>query len=67
MLVLHRKPNAGDKSILCIGDHVTVTVVAIRGEMVDLVVCGPPGVTVTAKSPVPSRRKPRPENKTAAA
>lgn len=68
MLVLRFKPNAGDKSVLCIGDPagpqppMTVTVLSIRGELVELAVDAPPGVAVTPKSPVPSRRKPRQEN-----
>lgn len=61
MLVLHRKPAAGDKSVLCISDprtghEVTVTVLSIRGELVELAVEVPAGVSVEKKSPVPSRR-----------
>ena len=59
MLVLHRKPAAGDKSILCIGHDVTVTVLSIRGELVELAVSAPAGVAVEAKSSIPSRRKNR--------
>lgn len=60
MLVLHRKPAAGDKSVLCISDprqgEIVVTVLAIRGELVELAVSAPADVAVEKKSPVVNTR-----------
>lgn len=62
MLVLRRLADAGDKSVLCISDPrqgeivVTVTVLSIRGELVELAASAPAGVPVEKKSAVLSRR-----------
>ena len=60
MLVLRRQAVAGDRSILCLSDprcgEITVTVLAVRGELVDLAVSAPAGTAVEKKSAAPSRR-----------
>ena len=61
MLVLHRKPDAGDKSVLCLSDprqgEIVVTVLAIRGELVELAVDVPAGVTVEKSAALNARPK----------
>lgn len=46
MLVLTRQLNAGDKSTLCIGPDIEITLVEVRGDQVRIGIQAPRDVTV---------------------
>lgn len=49
MLVLTRQLNAGDKSTICLGSDIEITLVEVRGDQVRLGVKAPCSVTVDRK------------------
>ena len=50
MLVLSRRTDAGDRSTICIGSDMEITLIEVQGEEVRIGVKAPPGAVVDGEA-----------------
>ena len=49
MLVLTRKPDAGDQSKITVGADIEITVIKVSGDQVRIGITAPPGIVIDRK------------------